>query len=88
MNGFINLIKPVGMSSNQAVGIVKRSIGVKKVGHAGSLDPLACGVLPIMVGRATKLFDYTLLLGKKYICELEFGYMTDTLDTKKKGIRT
>lgn len=81
MNGFINLIKPVGMSSNQAVSYVKRILGIKKAGHAGSLDPLASGVLPIMLGRATKLFDYTLSMGKKYICELEFGKLTDTLDT-------
>lgn len=82
MIGFINLIKPVGMSSNQAVGYIKRTMGLKKVGHAGSLDPLASGVLPIMIGKATKLFDYTLNIGKEYICELEFGRATDTLDTE------
>lgn len=81
MNGLINLIKPVGMTSNQVVGIVKRYLKTKKVGHAGSLDPLACGVLPIMLGRATKLFEYTLRMPKEYVCELEFGTITDTLDT-------
>lgn len=80
MNGFINLLKPTGMSSAQAVGFVKKTLGIKKVGHAGTLDPLASGVLPIMLGRATKLFDYMQNHRKEYICEVCFGVETDTLD--------
>ena len=53
----MNVLKPPGMSSGTAVAIVKRLTG-EKVGHAGTLDPEACGVLPVMVGRATRLFDF------------------------------
>jgi len=80
MDGFINLLKPTGMSSAQAVGFVKRALQVKKIGHAGTLDPLASGVLPIMLGRATKLFEAMQHRQKEYICELHFGFETDTLD--------
>ena len=59
MNGFLNLLKPPGMSSGAAVAVVKRLTG-ERVGHAGTLDPEAAGVLPIMVGRATRLLDYFL----------------------------
>ena len=79
MNGFINLLKSPDISSAQAVSRIKRLMGVK-VGHAGTLDPEACGVLPIMVGRATKLFDFLLEGGKTYVVELVFGAATDTQD--------
>lgn len=82
MNGFINLLKPPGMSSAQAVGAVKRIIGIKKVGHAGTLDPLASGVMPIMIGRACKLFDSLQNHQKEYIFEIAFGKETDTLDAE------
>ncbi|MDY5730168.1 MAG: tRNA pseudouridine(55) synthase TruB [Eubacteriales bacterium] len=80
MNGFINVLKPTGMSSSQAVGFVKKICKLKKVGHAGTLDPLAAGVLPIMLGRATKLFNYLQDHQKEYVCEICFGITTDTLD--------
>ena len=66
MNGFINLLKPPGMSSGAAVAVVKRLTG-EKVGHAGTLDPEAAGVLPIMVGRAARLLDYFPDKSKSYI---------------------
>ena len=81
MNGFINLLKPPGMSSGTAVAIVKRLTG-ERVGHAGTLDPEAAGVLPIMVGRATRLLDYFTDKGKSYVAEIAFAGATDTQDAQ------
>lgn len=80
MNGLINLFKPSGMSSAQAVSRVKRILGEKTVGHMGTLDPMAEGVLVIGVGRSARLFDYITNSGKTYIAKFKFGYSTDTLD--------
>ncbi|NMD38285.1 MAG: tRNA pseudouridine(55) synthase TruB [Christensenellaceae bacterium] len=80
-NGFLNINKPPGISSSQVVGAVKKYLNTSKVGHAGTLDPLASGVLPIMLGRATKLFDYLQYKDKTYIAEVFFGKTTNTLDS-------
>lgn len=80
MNGFINLLKTPGITSSTAVSIIKRTYNLKKVGHAGTLDPGAAGVLPIMIGKATKLFDYLQDDKKEYIAEFVFGIDTDSLD--------
>lgn len=84
MKGFINLNKPIGMSSAKAVAIVKQKLNLKneKVGHTGTLDPLASGVLPIAIGRATRLFGFMLTKHKTYIAEFTFGYQTNTLDSE------
>lgn len=79
MNGIINLLKPPCMSSAQAVAFVKGVTGMK-AGHAGTLDPEAAGVLPIMVGKATRLFDYLTEREKVYVAEVAFGASTDTQD--------
>lgn len=79
MNGIINLLKPPCLSSAQAVSFVKRLTG-QKTGHAGTLDPEACGVLPVMVGKATALFDYIAEHHKMYVAEIAFGTATDTQD--------
>ncbi|MDY4415567.1 MAG: hypothetical protein SPE46_03825, partial [Selenomonas sp.] len=55
--GFLNVLKPPGMSSHDIVGFVRHTFGVKKVGHAGTLDPGAAGVLPVAVGRTTRLIE-------------------------------
>ena len=81
MNGFINLLKPPGMSSGAAVAVVKRLTG-EKVGHAGTLDPEAAGVLPIMVGRAARLLDYFPDKSKSYVAEIAFAGATDTQDAQ------
>lgn len=86
MNGIFNLIKPPGPSSNDLVSDVKRllkahGMPVKKVGHTGTLDPGAAGVLPVCVGKATRLFDYLLDGEKEYVFELCFGVETDTFDS-------
>lgn len=81
MDGFINVLKPPGMSSGTVVAIVKRVTG-EKAGHAGTLDPEACGILPVMVGRATRLFDFMVEKRKTYLAEIAFGFATDTQDAQ------
>ncbi len=81
MNGIINILKPSGISSSDVVYRVKRILNEKRVGHTGTLDPGAAGVLPICVGRATKLSDYIMKGDKEYIAEICFGAQTDTLDS-------
>ena len=80
MLGFINVYKPSLMTSNAVLAKIKRQHGIKKIGHMGTLDPLAEGVLPIAIGNATRMFDYFLNKQKTYIATFEFGYETDTLD--------
>lgn len=80
MIGFINCYKPKGVSSFWVVSKIKKIYGTKKVGHLGTLDPMAEGVLPIAVGKATRFFDYFLDKDKWYDAEFEAGYKTDTLD--------
>ncbi len=79
MKGFINLLKPQGMSSAYAVGTVKRKFKIP-CGHMGTLDPMASGVLPVGVGKTSRLFQYLLDKQKTYIAKFKFGYTTDTLD--------
>ncbi|MEA5450178.1 tRNA pseudouridine(55) synthase TruB [Leptolyngbya sp. CCNP1308] len=79
MQGFLNFYKPQGMSSHDCVGAVRRLTAIKKVGHGGTLDPLAEGVLPIAVGRATRLLPY-LPEGKAYRAVIRFGLTTTTDD--------
>lgn len=81
MNGIINLLKPPAMSSGQAVGAIRKTLGIRKVGHTGTLDPGAAGVLPVCVGRATKIADYIMQGDKEYIAEMTVGCATDTLDS-------
>ncbi len=79
-NGLINLYKPAGMTSFSAVARVRRILGEKKVGHAGTLDPEATGILPICVGKGTRCADYFLIFSKTYCAELTLGIATDTGD--------
>lgn len=81
INGVIVLNKPTGMNSMTAVNIVKRILNVKKAGHLGTLDPFAGGVLPVAVGKATKLFDSHLKDSKTYRAVFKFGLETDTFDS-------
>jgi len=76
----LNLLKPPGMTSSDAVVDVRRLLHEKKAGHTGTLDPGATGVLPICLGRATRLFDYLVDKEKEYRAEITFGLSTDTLD--------
>ncbi len=81
MNGIINFLKPPGMSSNAAVVWLRRQLNVKKIGHAGTLDPGACGVLPICVGKATHISSFMMDAKKEYVAEVSFGRSTDTGDS-------
>ena len=81
MNGFVNLIKPSGLTASDMVVKVRKALNTKKVGHLGTLDPLATGVLPIAVGRGTKLFNLLLVKEKTYRAFFTFGLETDTLDS-------
>lgn len=80
MHGVLNLLKPPGMSSHDAVAAVRRSLGEKRVGHTGTLDPAAAGVLPICVGQATRLVEYLQAGTKEYRAEIVFGQTTDSGD--------
>lgn len=80
MNGIINLHKPAGMTSHDCVALVRRLTGVRRVGHTGTLDPNATGVLPICVGTATRIAEYLENTEKTYRCVLRLGIATDTQD--------
>ena len=80
MNGFINLYKPSGMSSAYALNLIKKRFKGCKLGHMGTLDPLASGVLPVAIGKSTRLFDFLLDKIKVYKAVFTFSYETDTLD--------
>ncbi len=80
MNGILNLMKPPGMTSHDCVAVVRRKSGQKKVGHTGTLDPNACGVLPLCLGQATRVIEYMDSAGKSYRCEALLGIATDTQD--------
>lgn len=80
MNGFLNILKPPGMTSAAVVAVLRRLTGEKRVGHAGTLDPEAAGVLPVMIGKAARLFDYLVDKEKTYVAEVAFGTATDTED--------
>ena len=80
IDGFINLNKPADMTSHDAVNIVRKIFSTKKVGHAGTLDPAAVGVLPIAVGRATKFIEFISDFDKTYRAEILFGVSTNTGD--------
>lgn len=81
-SGIINLLKPPGVSSFKAIGRVKKILDHPKAGHTGTLDPRACGVLPICFGRATKVIPYLPEKNKEYIAEITLGKTTDTLDSE------
>lgn len=80
MDGVLNLLKPAGMTSHDAVASVRRLFRTKKVGHTGTLDPMAIGVLPVCVGSATRAVEYLESDDKEYRCELLLGLGTDTCD--------
>ena len=88
MNGYFNINKPAGMSSAAVVAVMRRLTGEKRTGHAGTLDPEAAGVLPIMTGKATRLFDYLTDKEKEYVAVAAFGTATDTQDATGTVIET
>lgn len=80
MDGVINFFKPRGMTSHDAVYFFRRLLNTKKIGHTGTLDPNATGVLPICIGKGTRISEYLLGVDKEYIGEVTLGFATDTQD--------
>lgn len=78
--GIINVLKPCGMTSHDVISFMRRVLNTKKIGHSGTLDPDAAGVLPVFAGTATRLLEYALEDGKSYRAEITFGIKTDTGD--------
>ncbi|MCR5296175.1 MAG: tRNA pseudouridine(55) synthase TruB [Clostridiales bacterium] len=88
MNGYFNILKPAGMSSAAVVAVMRRLTGEKHAGHAGTLDPEAAGVLPVMTGKAARLFDYLVDKEKEYEAVAAFGTSTDTQDATGQVLET
>ncbi|MCK9443615.1 MAG: tRNA pseudouridine(55) synthase TruB [Tissierellaceae bacterium] len=88
MDGVINIFKTKGMTSHDVVSFLRKKLKIKKIGHAGTLDPNASGVLPLCIGKGTKIAEYLLDLDKEYISELTLGLRTDTQDIDGKVIST
>lgn len=87
MNGVINIYKNTGMTSFDVVAMVRRVAKMKKVGHTGTLDPAASGVLPVCLGKATKIIDYIMENKKVYRVNLKLGMVTDTYDLEGEVLR-
>ena len=87
-HGWLILDKPVGMTSTKSGGIIKKIFKQKKIGHAGTLDPFASGVLPLALGEATKTMPFLMSNSKSYKFTLVFGYQTSTGDTEGEVIAT
>ena len=85
--GFLNIYKPVGMTSHDVVGVLRRILKMRQIGHTGTLDPFAEGVLPIAVGKATRLIEY-LDDDKAYIGRFNFGKSTTTYDIEGDTVET
>ncbi len=80
MEGFLNILKPPGMSSHDVVNAVRKILQARRVGHAGTLDPAAAGVLPVAVGRAARFIEYLSMSDKSYRAEILLGAETDSGD--------
>ena len=80
MNGIINILKPTNMTSFDVVAYLRKLTKEKKIGHTGTLDPMATGVLPVCIGKATGVIDYIINKDKVYVCEITFGANTNTQD--------
>ncbi|MDD3436647.1 MAG: tRNA pseudouridine(55) synthase TruB [Candidatus Gastranaerophilales bacterium] len=85
MFGFLNIYKPQDMTSHDVVAILRKITKIKQIGHTGTLDPFAQGVLPIAIGKATRLIEY-LDDEKEYLAEIAFGKSTDTYDVEGRAI--
>lgn len=81
MFGFLNINKPKGMTSHDVVAMLRRALKIKQIGHTGTLDPMATGVLPVAIGKASRLIEY-LQENKGYIADVQFGKVSDTFDTE------
>src|ERR1700735_1620181 len=80
MNGLLVLDKPSGLTSHDVVAIVRRATGERSIGHLGTLDPMATGVLPLLLGKYTRLAQFFGKAEKKYEGTIRFGFATDSFD--------
>jgi tRNA pseudouridine55 synthase len=87
MNGVLVVDKPLGPTSHDVVATVRRAIGISRIGHTGTLDPLATGVLPLVVGRATRLAQFLSTDEKEYLAGIRLGVETATYDAEERLIR-
>lgn len=87
-NRIVNLYKPQGPTSFSVVNQIKKILGVKKAGHIGTLDPMAEGILPICLGKSTRIIQFLSPLSKYYQCTMELGSATDTQDASGKVVST
>jgi tRNA pseudouridine55 synthase len=87
MDGILIVDKPKGMTSRDVVNKVNDILGIKKIGHTGTLDPIATGVLVLCIGKATRISDLITNYDKEYVAEITLGIETDTLDTDGKIIK-
>jgi len=79
---FLNILKPTGMTSHDVVGKLRRITGEKSIGHLGTLDPMATGILPLVLGKYTRLAQYFSSAEKSYTGAIQFGFSTDTYDAE------
>ncbi len=84
MDGILNINKPWGKTSFSIVAMVKRLSGERRVGHAGTLDPTATGVLPVCLGQGTRVIEFLIDTTKAYKAQIELGVATDTYDASGK----
>ncbi|RAM60552.1 tRNA pseudouridine synthase B, partial [Mesotoga sp. SC_4PWA21] len=85
-DGIILVDKPVGVTSHDVVNLLRRKLNTKKIGHAGTLDPFASGLLIAGIKKGTRLLEYFLEMDKTYRAELELGRITDTFDITGKTV--
>ncbi|MGM9582915.1 MAG: tRNA pseudouridine(55) synthase TruB [Phascolarctobacterium sp.] len=88
MDGIFNVLKPPGMTSHDVIGFLRRALNTKKIGHGGTLDPDAAGVLPVFAGSATRLLSYAMEGRKQYIAEFTLGEQRDTGDDSGTVVKT
>ena len=88
MDGIFNVLKPPGMTSHDVIGFLHRALNTKKIGHGGTLDPDAAGVLPVFAGTATRLLSYAMEGRKQYIAEFTLGEQRDTGDDSGTLVKT
>lgn len=88
VDGVLNVLKPPGMTSHDVVSFLRRALKIKKIGHAGTLDPQATGVLPLCLGQATRLVEFLMQQDKEYLCEMTLGITTVTQDAWGEVLQT
>lgn len=88
MDAVFNVLKPPQMTSHDVIGFLRRALNTKKIGHGGTLDPDAAGVLPVFAGSATRLLEFAVDGSKEYIAEFTLGVQTDTGDDSGEAVKT